>query len=58
MKQEILGIVRHILTTFGGIVVANGHATQDEVSAIIGGVIAAVGIAWSLLDKKKRKENP
>jgi hypothetical protein len=53
MKETILGVVRHILTAGGGFLTANGLATADEVNLIVGGLIAAFGLVWSILQKRK-----
>lgn len=54
LKQSFLGFVRHALTTVGGAVVATGYVGEDEWQAILGGLVAAVGVLWSFLDKKWR----
>lgn len=52
MQAAILGIVRHVLTTLGGVLVANGTLTSDMLQNGIGAVVILVGIAWSVLNKK------
>lgn len=49
----VLALVRHGLTLLGGVVTANGHADSATWETIAGGVLAAIGVVWSLLDKKK-----
>ena len=51
-KEMVLGIIRHLLTAFGGAFAANGAATATDVETIIGGVVALVGVVWSVLSKK------
>lgn len=53
MKDTVMGIIRHILTSVGGAVVATGYVGQDDYTAIVGGVVALIGVVWSVLDKKK-----
>jgi hypothetical protein len=53
--QEILGVARHVLTTAGGGLVANGYVTNDEMSAIVGGVLALAGVAWSIYQKHQAR---
>lgn len=53
MKPEILGFIRHALTTFGGSAVTAGYLGQDELTALVGGLVTLVGVVWSLFDKKK-----
>lgn len=52
-QDQILGLVRHILTTSGGAAVAGGVATQDQMVAIVGGIVALAGAAWSYYAKRK-----
>lgn len=52
-KDVILGLIRHVLTTLGGSVVASGYLAQDQVTALVGGAVALLGVIWSVLDKKK-----
>lgn len=52
-QDTVLGIVRHLLTAGGGILVASGYTTNDQWTAISGGVVALVGVIWSILQKKQ-----
>lgn len=54
MKDSIFGIIRHGLTAAAGYFTANGIAAEDELQAIVAGIMAAIGVAWSLYDKKTR----
>jgi hypothetical protein len=57
MNNEILlGLVRHILTAIGGVLVAKGSVDQSTVETVIGGIVAIVGAAWSVFSKKKTTE--
>lgn len=51
----VTALVRHILTTLGGVLVANGYADGGTVETIAGGGAALVGVLWSLYEKIKRK---
>jgi hypothetical protein len=51
-KEQILGLVRHILTFAGGVVVAKGLIEDTQVSELVGAIIALVGSVWSVLSKK------
>jgi hypothetical protein len=51
-KSMVQGIVRHTLTTAGGYLVANGLATTDDTTAMVGGAVALVGVIWSLVAKR------
>jgi len=52
-KEQILGIVRHTLTTVGGILIMKGLVDEAIVSEIIGGVLTLTGTIWSIIEKKK-----
>jgi hypothetical protein len=51
-REQVLGIVRHVLTFAGGIVVAKGLVDESTVNEIIGGVITLTGTIWSVVAKK------
>ena len=52
-ESMIGGLVRHLLTTAGGALVAKGVIAATAVEPIIGGLMALFGVAWSLWRKKK-----
>jgi hypothetical protein len=52
-QQQVLGIVRHILTFGGGIVVSKGYADDAAVTEIIGAVMTIIGAVWSIIEKSK-----
>lgn len=56
MKEAILGIMRHALTTIGGSAMAAGYLGADEVSAGVGAIITLAGIAMSVYAKRKAKK--
>lgn len=49
----IVGIVRHILTAFGGYFVAKGNIDSASIETIVGSLAAIVGVVLSVVDKKK-----
>jgi len=51
--EYITAIVRHVLTTLGGLLVAKGVTDEATVQAVVGGLVAAIGLVWSLVHKKK-----
>lgn len=53
MKDQILGLIRHVITFVGGIIVAKGVLDADLSQEIIGGVMTVVGGIWSVISKKK-----
>jgi len=50
-KEQILGIVRHLLTFFGGILVTKGLVDETFVTELIGGISTVIGAVWSFLNK-------
>jgi hypothetical protein len=53
-KEQILGLIRHILTGVGGAVVMLGYFDESLVTEITGGLMAAVGFTLSYIDKIKK----
>jgi hypothetical protein len=54
-KEQVLGIIRHILTFGGGIAVAKGVLDEGTVTLIVGGAVTIAGTVWSIVDKIKGK---
>jgi len=52
-QTQVLGIVRHILTFGGGILVAKGLLDDGMVAEISGAVITLIGAIWSIVAKNK-----
>jgi hypothetical protein len=52
-QEQILGIVRHILTFGGGILVTKGLLDEGMVAEISGAVITLIGAVWSIVEKSK-----
>ena len=53
MAQAIMGIIRHVLTAFGGGLVANGTITDGDFQAGLGAILTIAGIVWSVISKKQ-----
>ena len=55
MRLEfITSLVRHLMTFGGGWLSTAGYATQDDVSALTGGVVVLIGLIWSWLAKSDK----
>lgn len=52
MNEQVKGLIRHVLTFVGGIVVAKGWIDASSVGEIIGAVITLTGTIWSIASKK------
>jgi hypothetical protein len=50
-KQQILGIIRHVLTAIGVILVSTGKLDEFTLLQIIGAVMTATSAIWSIFDK-------
>jgi hypothetical protein len=56
-KEQVLGIVRHVLTFGGGLLLAKGYADEAIVQELVGGLVAVVGGIWSVIAKIKLSKN-
>ena len=52
-QEQILGIIRHVLTTVGGIVVAKGTIDESTMVTVVGALTSLLGVAWSIWAKRK-----
>lgn len=50
--QMVSGVVRHLMTALGGILVAHGVVEAGEIEMVIGAVVTLAGFAWSIWEKK------
>ena len=55
-KEQVIGIVRHILTFVGGVIVAKGLTTDAVMVELTGAAMTAIGIIWSIVSKMKSEE--
>lgn len=53
-KEQVLGIVRHVLTFAGGIVLTQGLVDQALLDTIIGSSITLIGAIWSIVSKRTK----
>ena len=53
-RERILGIIRHVLTTFGGSLVTKGTIDAGQLELAAGAVITLAGILWSVLSPEKK----
>ena len=56
VMQSVLGVIRHVLTAFGGYFTANGLVSQSDLDLAIGAVVTLAGVAWSVFHKFNQKE--
>lgn len=53
LKESVLGLVRHALTTLGGFLAAQGTIEASEVELAVGAIVTLIGVVWSVLAKRK-----
>ena len=55
-KEQTLGLIRHLLTYLGGVVVSTGVAITDEMwTTGVGAVMTLIGLVWSFKAPEKKK---
>lgn len=52
LKPILAGLVRHGLTTLGGVLVSAGYMQSSDTAAFIGGGMVVAGMAWSWWQKR------
>ena len=52
-KEQILVILRHVLTFGGGFIVAKGWIDEGTLTELIGGLMTLVGAGWSIFTKSE-----
>lgn len=52
-QEQVMGILRHVLTIIGGVVVSKGLTDEGTMTVIIGGLTAIAGIIWSVYSNQK-----
>jgi hypothetical protein len=52
LKPILAGMVRHLLTTAGGALVAGGYMQSSDMAGFVGGGMLIAGIAWSWWNKR------
>jgi hypothetical protein len=52
-KEQILGVIRHVLTFVGGTMVMYGLMDAGIATEITGSAVTIVGAIWSIIAKNK-----
>lgn len=52
-KEQVMGIVRHILTFVGGILILKGYTDDATYMAFSGLISTLIGSIWSIINKVK-----
>ncbi len=56
-KESVMGVLRHILSFGGGLLVAQGHIDESTMLELVGAIVTIAGVAWSIRQKKKSAES-
>ncbi len=51
-KEQVLGVIRHVLTFAGGFLVTKGLVDEGAVMEVVGAVTTIIGSVWSIVAKK------
>ena len=51
-QEQIFGVIRHVFTAVGGIVIAQGYISDSVYTELSGAVLTLVGVIWSIVTKK------
>lgn len=54
-KEQVKSVVRHLVTSIGAILVADGHVSASMFEEISGISVAAAGLIWAIWSKKNPK---
>ena len=54
-KEQVLGVVRHLLTFVGGAVAAKGVISESQLFEISGTIVTLIGSIWSVAEKRNRQ---
>ena len=52
-KDMVLGLVRHILTFGGGLLVTKGAIDAPGLDTLVGAIVTIIGVAWSIWAKRE-----
>ena len=55
-EEQVAGLIRHVLTTAGGIAVAIGWTDNGTVATASGALATLIGIGWSFWSKRNKKK--
>jgi hypothetical protein len=52
-REQIEGIVRHLMGAIGSVLATKGIVDESGVQALVGVAVAVVGVVWSFMAKKQ-----
>jgi hypothetical protein len=51
MDEKTAGMVRHVLTSVGGLLVMMGYTDEGTMTTVVGSLMVILGFAWSYMAK-------
>jgi hypothetical protein len=51
MSEHMAGVIRHVLTSVGGLMIMMGYADEATVTAVVGASLTLMGFVWSYMSK-------
>jgi hypothetical protein len=51
MDEKTAGMVRHVLTSIGGLLVMAGYTDEMTMMTVVGAIMTIAGFAWSYMAK-------
>jgi hypothetical protein len=52
-QEQIFGVIRHVFTAVGGIIIAKGYISDSMYTELTGAVLTLAGVIWSIDSKKQ-----
>ena len=56
MNKEFKGLIRHALTTLGGVGATHGYIAGSDVEALVAAAMILIGLGWSFYEKYAEKQ--
>lgn len=54
----VISLVRHVLTTIGGVLIAKGMVDESQVNEIVGGLSVLAGVIWGYHNSQRSRKIP
>jgi hypothetical protein len=54
-QEDVFAILRHLLTTAGGALTADGLLSSGQLQDGVGAIMVLVGLGWSLVNKWEQR---
>lgn len=55
-KNQVMGLIRHLLTFVGGILITQGVLDEGMYTEISGAAMTLIGSIWSIVEKQSAAE--